>query len=136
MIVFTVGLYIGSRGYSTGYNGGTWDIRIALGQVSVLWNLPAQPATGFYRQRYQSGLFPILFRPSPPTRNVAVPMWVPAAMAGVLLLFSRSKAGRKHGRCPACGYDLTGNTTGRCPECGTAIAQQPRETAGTPANRP
>ena len=27
------------------------------------------------------------------------------------------------GRCPACGYDLTGNKTGMCPECGEATAQ-------------
>lgn len=25
---------------------------------------------------------------------------------------------REPGRCHACGYDLTGNTSGRCPECG------------------
>ena len=25
---------------------------------------------------------------------------------------------RRRGLCPACGYDLTGNTTGVCPECG------------------
>jgi hypothetical protein len=25
------------------------------------------------------------------------------------------------GRCPACHYDLTGNTSGVCPECGTAV---------------
>ena len=24
----------------------------------------------------------------------------------------------RHGECPRCGYDLTGNTTGMCPECG------------------
>ena len=25
------------------------------------------------------------------------------------------------GRCPTCGYDLTGNISGVCPECGTPI---------------
>jgi hypothetical protein len=25
------------------------------------------------------------------------------------------------GRCPACGYDLTGNVSGTCPECGTLL---------------
>jgi hypothetical protein len=25
-------------------------------------------------------------------------------------------------RCPACGYNLTANTSGRCPECGQTIA--------------
>ncbi|MCH8251187.1 MAG: rod shape-determining protein RodA [Planctomycetes bacterium] len=28
---------------------------------------------------------------------------------------------RKDGRCPACRYDLTGNTSGVCPECGKRI---------------
>ncbi|HUO10701.1 MAG TPA: hypothetical protein VM008_20540 [Phycisphaerae bacterium] len=27
----------------------------------------------------------------------------------------------EHRRCPACEYDLRGNTSGRCPECGTPI---------------
>ena len=30
---------------------------------------------------------------------------------------------RRHGRCEACGYDLTGNVSGVCPECGTKIAE-------------
>ena len=25
---------------------------------------------------------------------------------------------QKAGKCPACGYDLTGNVSGVCPECG------------------
>ena len=25
------------------------------------------------------------------------------------------------GKCRACGYDLTGNTTGECPECGVVV---------------
>lgn len=28
------------------------------------------------------------------------------------------------GRCPRCGYDLTGNVSGRCPECGEPILQK------------
>ena len=35
------------------------------------------------------------------------------------------------GRCPTCGYNLTGNTTGRCPECGTSFE---RTTAANPAD--
>lgn len=26
------------------------------------------------------------------------------------------------GRCPRCGYDLTGNVSSKCPECGNAVA--------------
>ena len=30
----------------------------------------------------------------------------------------------KVGKCPSCGYDLTGNETGVCPECGaTGVAE-------------
>jgi hypothetical protein len=29
---------------------------------------------------------------------------------------------RAAGRCPGCGYDLTGNLTGVCPECGHSAA--------------
>lgn len=27
------------------------------------------------------------------------------------------------GRCPSCGYSLTGNTSGVCPECGAAVPE-------------
>lgn len=33
------------------------------------------------------------------------------------------------GRCPKCGYDLTGNTSGRCPECGRELVP----VTGTPS---
>jgi hypothetical protein len=33
-----------------------------------------------------------------------------------------AKRAREPGRCPKCGYDLTGNTSGVCPECGTMLA--------------
>jgi hypothetical protein len=32
-------------------------------------------------------------------------------------------------RCPACGYDLTGNVSGVCPECGTSLAGDRRAPA-------
>ena len=28
------------------------------------------------------------------------------------------------GRCPSCGYDLSGNVTGECPECGKSIGNE------------
>ena len=31
------------------------------------------------------------------------------------------------GRCPHCGYDLTGNVSGVCPECGTRFSVIPSE---------
>ncbi len=29
----------------------------------------------------------------------------------------------RHGQCPKCEYDLTGNVSGICPECGTPIVK-------------
>jgi hypothetical protein len=31
------------------------------------------------------------------------------------------------GRCPDCGYDLTGSVSGTCPECGATIFRKPAE---------
>lgn len=45
------------------------------------------------------------------------------------LLFEKERvsAWLSHGICPACGYNLTGNTSGVCPECGTKIENQRAE---------
>lgn len=37
----------------------------------------------------------------------------------------RIRGQHRPGSCPACGYDLIGNTTGLCPECGYTIVQTP-----------
>ncbi len=56
-------------------------------------------------------------------------------VAGILMLFVVCIRGlRRHdppapGRCPACGYDLTGNESGKCPECGTASGSASAQTA-------
>ncbi len=56
---------------------------------------------------------------------VMLPHWLLVAFfAGAATLSAglgrRARARRRwiHGECPACGYDLTGNTSGTCPECG------------------
>ena len=38
-----------------------------------------------------------------------------------LLEWVKARRLPKPGQCPACRYDLTGNTSGVCPECGSAI---------------
>lgn len=123
-IVLTVSLYAGSESYTTGYTGSNWEVRLVLGQVIVLWNLPMQPATGFYRHSSQGGFFPFLFSPPPlpPARNAIVPMWVPAFLAAPLLLVSFAMPRLREGRCSNCDYDLTRNTSDRCPECGRVAA--------------
>ena len=40
---------------------------------------------------------------------------------GAPLLMSLSGLAEREGRCAACGYDLTGNTSGVCPECGKEV---------------
>lgn len=51
-----------------------------------------------------------------------IPLWTPllALALGTGGLWWWQQRPYPRGRCPACGYDLTGNTTGRCPECGRA----------------
>ena len=72
-------------------------------------------------------------RRSPPLPVLVVRLrfWFLGALAMVLpagrlaLAAGRRWQRRRHaarGRCPACGYDLTGNASGTCPECGTAVA--------------
>ena len=50
------------------------------------------------------------------------PIWFVAAAAALVLgpmwfVGRKVRRWRDAGRCPSCGYDLTG-TTGPCPECG------------------
>jgi hypothetical protein len=41
----------------------------------------------------------------------------------------RSRRFTGPGRCPTCGYNVTGNTSGVCPECGTPTPQRPETVA-------
>jgi hypothetical protein len=62
-------------------------------------------------------------------RTVWLPLWLLVATTAALPVYRistvsirRFKARRRarENRCPACGYDLTGNVSGVCPECGGA----------------
>ncbi len=58
--------------------------------------------------------------------EIHCPLWLPVVLLAAYpaLAFARSPRRRwrrrREGRCLACGYDLTGNTSGVCPECGEA----------------
>jgi hypothetical protein len=60
--------------------------------------------------------------------NLVVPHWsamlaaaaLPLARAPAACAALRRRRRTAGGRCPRCGYDLTGNISGVCPECGTA----------------
>ena len=81
------------------------------------------------------GLKPNIFRVN---RFPLEPIWLGftadtlfyAAILGGLVLAlgrARTRLRLRRGLCPACGYDLAGNTTGVCPECG-APAPRPSGT--------
>ena len=53
---------------------------------------------------------------------IFVPLWIPLLLIAVptawLFLTGRRVP---PGRCPSCGYDLTGTPSPTCPECGAAL---------------
>jgi hypothetical protein len=58
--------------------------------------------------------------------RILVPSWFAAAvlltpLAIVFFRYNRRRKRIRHGLCPTCRYDLTGNVSGVCPECGTAV---------------
>ena len=65
--------------------------------------------------------------------TVVFPLGYVAGLAAVLpAAHLASAVRRKHhiGRCPACGYDMTGNVSGVCPECGTPVKPAKDEATG------
>jgi hypothetical protein len=57
--------------------------------------------------------------------DVHAPAWFPALLFAAAAILAarpwqlRGMRRKRTGRCPTCGYNLTGNTSGLCPECGT-----------------
>lgn len=60
------------------------------------------------------------------TIRVRAPLWLLLVLFVVVtvILWKREQT-VDAGRCPQCGYDLTGNVSGRCPECGATIRPRP-----------
>ena len=73
-------------------------------------------------------------------RALYLPHWLFAAVAALAPAWRlrhalRSRRRLAAGRCPACGYDLTGNTSGVCPECGTTCrGTRPPELSHAPCD--
>jgi hypothetical protein len=56
--------------------------------------------------------------------GIGAPMTLLIAYPFIAFVRARYRRHRhKAGHCPACEYDLTGNTSGVCPECGTPTDQ-------------
>jgi len=71
--------------------------------------------------------------------TAAVPMWSIALVAAILpttFAFGWVRRKKPAGACGNCSYDLTGNTSGVCPECGTAVGEQQKASASSPAMFP
>jgi hypothetical protein len=54
--------------------------------------------------------------------ELLIPLWLPlfALAIPTSILWHHDRRRPRLGHCPACNYNLTGNTSGICPECGTA----------------
>lgn len=105
----------------------TWDVKPPIHWVRSTW-----PRVGFHATASP----PITWGTNPgisyqntvdrsrtQTFGGSYPIWPVAIGAAVLpFLWVRARTrGRPPHQCPACSYDLTGNTSGVCPECGTAV---------------
>jgi hypothetical protein len=106
-----------------------WEI---AGGVAGSYDFPAFGMTnGFYiepRSTPRNGWASLgICLPSHTFRPGAVefyclPLWLPFLIVVIpaAFLWHHDRRRIQPGHCPACNYNLTGNTSGICPECGTA----------------
>ena len=58
-----------------------------------------------------------------PYNHIAILASLLPAGRATAWLWRRALRRKRGGRCPQCGYDLTGNVSGVCPECGRGAAR-------------
>jgi hypothetical protein len=88
--------------------------RLGFGYIDSTWN-----ASPNVRRRSTAAIVPLWFA-------VLLAAVLPAIRARAMFHCRRRERWLRHGRCPACGYDLRG-TPARCPECGTVSAKPPND---------
>jgi len=64
--------------------------------------------------------------------ELLIPLWLPfiAVLLPLAVVYWLDRSRAVPGRCPDCGYDLTGNASGLCPECGSLVANRSADAAG------
>jgi len=120
------------RPYSTWGAGGCGHVSLASGPVvDFLLEDPAKPDSTRWVVRIEQES-PYVWLPSlrfydgrtaGDTFDLSLPAWmiVLPCLAMQWAFYRRIPARLRARHCPACGYDLRGNTSGRCPECGESV---------------
>jgi hypothetical protein len=102
----------------------TWFGLLIVAIVSREWWWEWSSWSGLFGTLALAGLFYVRRPPALDVPITAV-ILVPAAFTLGLRVLGRKRNPLQHlkpgpiGRCKACGYNMTGNTSGICPECGT-----------------
>ena len=78
----------------------------------------APPGFGYGAPSGRTTLLPGFSRM--PGVGFAIPLWIPASLAGIAAIVFRYRRRVPPGHCEKCRYDLTGHLSGACPECGIA----------------
>jgi hypothetical protein len=126
--VYAVGWVQFARDRRPPSDAATWPIVVVPLAIAV-W-LSAAIAWRWYFDYIRS---PAAYRPLVAWLDVGIPLVMvsfplAAGLAGSYTLAKHARFWRlpfTAGRCPGCGYDLTGNVSGTCPECGESVAADP-----------
>jgi hypothetical protein len=115
--------------WSLSYAGPT--LFLSLDRGSIFFSMRSNPSPEGWSltlastaPRFLFNLFPSVGGTPPRyTWRGYIPLWIPLAIVALATaaLWWRERRPFPPGRCPTCGYNLTGNVSGRCPECGHAV---------------